>query len=39
VLITGKLKRYAATKCEIVPGVEHRRHKGLNNRAADESGS
>jgi putative transposase len=39
VLITGELKRYAAAKCEIMPGVQHRQHKGLNNRAADESGS
>jgi putative transposase len=33
VLITDKLKSYAAAKREIVPGVEHRQHKGLNNRA------
>ena len=31
-LITGKLKSYAAAKREIMPGVEHRQHKGLNNR-------
>jgi transposase-like protein len=31
VLITDKLKNYAA-KREIIPGVEHRQHKGLNNR-------
>src|SRR6185437_4163837 len=28
-----KLKSYAAAKREIMPGVEHRQHKGLNNRA------
>ena len=46
VLITDKLKNYAAAKREIIPGVEHRQQKGLNNRAktptnppADESGS
>src|SRR4051794_19187606 len=33
VLITDKLKSYAAAKREIMPGVEHRQHKGLNNRA------
>jgi putative transposase len=33
VLITDKLKGYAAAKREIMPGVEHRQHKGLNNRA------
>src|SRR5690348_12398454 len=33
VIITGKLKSYAAAKREILPGVEHRQHKGLNNRA------
>ena len=33
VLITDKLKSYAAAKWEIMPGVEHRQHKGLNNRA------
>ena len=33
VLITDKLKSYAAAKKEIMPGVEHRQHKGLNNRA------
>jgi putative transposase len=45
VLITDKL-RYAAAKREIMPGVEHRQHEGLNNRAEirpnrcdDESGS
>ncbi len=33
VLITDKLKSYAAAKEQIMPGVEHRQHKGLNNRA------
>jgi transposase-like protein len=33
VLITDKLKSYAAAKVQIMPGVEHRQHKGLNNRA------
>jgi putative transposase len=33
VLITDKLKSYAAAKREIMPGVEPRQHKGLNNRA------
>jgi putative transposase len=33
VLITDKLKSYAPAKREIMPGVEHRQHKGLNNRA------
>jgi len=33
VLITDKLKSYAAAKREVMPGVEHRQHKGLNNRA------
>ena len=33
VLITDKLKSYSAAKAEIMPGVEHRQHKGLNNRA------
>ena len=28
-----KLASYAAAKRDLVPGVEHRRHKGLNNRA------
>jgi putative transposase len=33
VMITDKLGSYAAAKREIRPGVEHRQHKGLNNRA------
>jgi putative transposase len=31
VIITNKLKSYSAAKREILPGVEHRQHKGLNN--------
>jgi putative transposase len=31
--VTDKLKSYGAAKREILPGVEHRQHKGLNNRA------
>jgi putative transposase len=33
VIITDKLKSYGAAKREILPGVEHRQHKHLNNRA------
>src|ERR1700748_843626 len=33
VLITDKLRSYGAAKREIIPGVAHRQHKGLNNRA------
>ena len=33
VLIADKLASYGAAKKEITPGVEHRQHKGLNNRA------
>jgi putative transposase len=33
VIITDKLKSYGAAKREILPGVEHRQHKGINNRA------
>jgi putative transposase len=32
-LITDKLRSYAAARRHILPGVEHRQHKGLNNRA------
>ncbi len=35
VIITDKLKSYGAAKAEVMPGVEHRQHKGLNNRAAE----
>lgn len=33
VIITDKLKSYSAAKREILPGVEHRQHRYLNNRA------
>lgn len=33
VMITDKLASYSAAKRELMPGVEHRRHKGPNNRA------
>jgi putative transposase len=32
-MITDKLASYAAAKKVVMPGVEHRQHKGLNNRA------
>jgi putative transposase len=33
VIITDKLKSYGAAKQEILPGMEHRQHRYLNNRA------
>ena len=33
VIITDQLKSYGAARKELMPGVEHRQHKGLNNRA------
>jgi putative transposase len=33
VMITDKLASYGAAKREVMPGVKHRQHKGLNNRA------
>jgi len=33
VMVTDKLRSYSAPKAELMPGVEHRSHKGLNNRA------
>jgi putative transposase len=33
VIITDQLKSYGAAKQEILPGVEHRQHRSLNNRA------
>ncbi|MGI4939718.1 MAG: IS6 family transposase [Janthinobacterium lividum] len=33
VMITDKLASYGAAKREMMPSVEHRKHKGLNNRA------
>ena len=34
VMITDKLASYGVAKREIMPSVEHRQHKGLNNRAS-----
>src|SRR5918911_1626146 len=39
VMITDKLASYGAAKRELVPGVEHRSHKGLNNRAENLYGA
>jgi putative transposase len=33
VMVTDKLASYAAARRELMPGVEHRQHKGINNRA------
>jgi putative transposase len=33
VLVTDKPRSYGAAKAEIAPGLEHRQHKGLNNRS------
>lgn len=33
VMITDKLRSYSAAKIELMPGIEHRSHKGLNNQA------
>ena len=33
VVVTDKLRSYGAALKEILPSVEHRQHKGLNNRA------
>src|SRR3712207_6259889 len=33
VMVTDKPASHGAAKREVMPGVEHRRHKGLNNRA------
>src|SRR4051812_450130 len=33
VMVTDKLASYPAPRRELTPGVDHRRHKGLNNRA------
>ena len=33
VIVTDRLKSYGAAKREILPGVEHRQHRYLNNRA------
>jgi putative transposase len=37
VLVTDKLKSYSAAKREILPGVEHRQHRYLNNRVRQEA--
>lgn len=33
VIVTDKLRSYGAAHREVMPSVEHRAHKGLNNRA------
>jgi hypothetical protein len=33
VMVTDKLPRYAASKKDLLSGIEHRQHKRLNNRA------
>jgi putative transposase len=33
VMVTDKLGTYSAAKAELAPGVEHRRHKGINDTA------
>lgn len=33
VMVTNKLRSYCAAARTLMPGVEHRQHKGLNNRA------
>ncbi len=33
VIVTDTLRRYGAANRKIMPAVEHRQHKGLNNRA------
>jgi transposase-like protein len=33
VVVTDKLRSYGAAHREVIPSVEHRSHKGLNNRA------
>jgi putative transposase len=33
VMVTDKLRSYSAAGATLMPGVEHRSHKGLNNRA------
>src|SRR5215217_6192498 len=39
VMGTDKLASYGAARREVMPGVEHRRHKGLNNRAENLYGA
>ncbi len=38
-MVTDKLASYGAARQELMPGVEHRRHKGLNNRAENLYGT
>ena len=38
VLITDKPASYGAAKGEVMPSIEHRKHKGLNNRAENPRG-
>jgi putative transposase len=33
VIITDRMKSYGAAKREVLPGIEHRQHRYLNNRA------
>jgi putative transposase len=33
VIVTDKLRSYGAAKAVLAPGIEHRQHKGLNNRS------
>ncbi len=33
VMVSDKLASYGAARREVMPSVEHRKHKGLNNRA------
>ena len=35
IMITDKLASYGAGKREVMPGIEHRQHKGLNDRAVN----
>jgi transposase-like protein len=39
VLITDKLRSYGAAKREVMPGVEHRQHKGLRGSSQDNTRS
>src|ERR687893_256756 len=39
VVVTDKLASYGAAKQEVMPSVEHRRHRGLNNRAENLYGA
>ena len=32
-MVTDKLGSYSAAKANLAPGLEHRRHKGINNAA------